>query len=354
MIRRFLRGGAAKTGLVPGTTVYVGAEKSHVVSAERFVFNGEQVRHETGLPLDQLGPNDEGTTTWINVNGVHDVSGVQLLGEAFSLHPLALEDIAHTGQRPKVEEYEDQLFLVLRMLRWDEETITVEDEQVSLVIGASWVLSFQEQSGDAFDPIRERIVSGKGRIRAQGPDYLAYALVDAMVDQYFSILEAVGDRIECVGEDLAEQLDREKVNLIRQLKRELLFLRKSVWPLREVVSALQRDRSELISPSTLPYLRDLYDHTIQIIDTVETYRDMVSGLLDLYMSTLSHRTNEVMKVLTFIATIFIPLSFVAGLYGMNFVHMPELEWRYGYYLVLGVMGTMVVGMLLYFRRRKWF
>ena len=264
-----------------------------------------------------------------------------------------MEDIVHTGQRPKLEDYGSHLFVVLRMLRWNEETRQIDDEQVSFAIGPSWVLSFQERKGDVFDPIRDRLLSDRGRIRKLGPDYLAYALVDAIVDHYFSILEALGERIESLGEEMAQNPRPQELEAIRHSKRELLFMRKSVWPLREVLSSLQRAETDLLRDSTVPYLRDVYDHTIQIIDTVETFRDMLSGLTDLYMSSVSNRMNEVMKVLTIIATIFIPLSFVAGLYGMNFDFMPELHWRYGYFAVLGLMLAIGIGMLLYFRRRKW-
>jgi magnesium transporter len=290
---------------------------------------------------------------WLNLDGVHDVDAVEALGTAFGLHPLAVEDIAHTGQRPKVEEYDDHLFFVLRMLRWNDQTAEIDDEQVSLALGASWVLSFQERRGDVFDPIRDRLQSNRGRVRSTGADYLAYALMDAIVDQYFVILEKLGDRIEALGERMTEDPDKQDLTSIRHLKRELLFMRKSVWPLREVVSTLQRDSTPLIQDATMIYFRDVYDHTIQVIDAVETFRDMVSGLMDLYLTSISNRMNEVMKVLTIIATIFIPLSFVAGVYGMNFVHMPELGWRFGYFAALGVMALIAGGMLLYFKRRKW-
>jgi magnesium transporter len=240
------------------------------------------------------------------------------------------------------------------MLRWNDSDDQIDDEQVSLAIGSSWVLSFQERKGDVFDPIRDRLRASRGRIRKMGADYLLYALVDAIVDHYFVILETLGDRIEVLGEHMAEDPNKKDLTSIRHLKRELLFMRKSVWPLREVLSSLQRDGAVSIHEETAPYFRDVYDHTIQIIDTVETFRDMVSGLMDLYLSSISNRMNEVMKVLTIIATIFIPLSFVAGLYGMNFDWMPELHWRYGYFYALGLMTSIGGGMLVYFRRRHWF
>ncbi|MFC2105148.1 magnesium/cobalt transporter CorA [Candidatus Bipolaricaulota bacterium] len=351
---RFIRRGSKKTGQVPGTAVYVGEKRAAEVRVSRFEYDESDVRRDMLDSVEEcLSSHESPQISWINVDGVHDVEKIQRIGEGFNLHPLIIEDIVHTGQRPKVEEYESILFIVLRMLRWSEESEQIDDEQVSVVLGPSWVVSFQERAGDVFDPIRERIQSNRGRIRKLGSDYLAYALIDAVVDHYFSILETLGERIEALGEDMTENPKREDLQSIRHMKRELLFMRKSVWPLREVLSSIQRDESQLIREATQPYLRDVYDHTIQIIDTVETFRDMVSGLMDLYLSSISNRMNEVMKVLTIIATIFIPLSFFAGLYGMNFVYMPELQWRFGYFGLLGLMFAVCGGMLLYFRRRKW-
>ncbi len=339
---------------MPGAAIYVGDVRQDAVSIERWEYDAQDVRHETPSTLDrgQLSPVPS-KTLWLNVDGVHDVGLVEKIGEAFGLHALTVEDIVHTGQRPKVEDYDNHLFFVLRMLRWNDETDEIDDEQISLVVGSSWVLSFQERAGDVFDPIRDRLQSDRGRVRSMGSDYLAYVLIDAIVDHYFVILETLGDRIDTLSERMAENPDKEDLASIRHLKRELLFMRKSVWPLREVVNVLQRDTSNLVQDATIVYFRDVYDHTIQVIDTVETFRDMVSGLMDLYLSSISNRMNEVMKVLTIIATIFIPLSFVAGVYGMNFVNMPELKWPFGYFAALGVMALMAGGMLFYFRRRKW-
>ena len=351
---RFFHKSSEKAGQLPGTPVYVGRSKSEPVVIETYEFDAGALDCAETVSLgDVQAPHDADKTLWVNVDGVHDVDLVQQLGTGFELHPLAIEDIAHTGQRPKVEDYGNHALLVLRMLRWNDAKDQIDDEQVSLAMGPSWVLSFQERKGDVFDPIRDRLKTNRGRIRKMGADYLLYTLVDAIVDHYFAILEILGDRIETLGEQMAEDPDKKDLVSIRYLKRELLFMRKSVWPLREVLSSLQRDGAVAIHADTVPYFRDVYDHTIQIIDTVETFRDMVSGLMDLYLSSVSNRMNEVMKVLTIIATIFIPLSFVAGLYGMNFVNMPELQWRYGYFGALGLMGLMAGGMLFYFRRRKW-
>ncbi len=351
---RFVRRDSRTTGQMPGVPIYVGPPKQAAVTMSVFAYNEDWIDHSKAASVTECcAEREPGTVAWINIDGVHEVDLIQSIGSHFKLHPLAVEDIAHTGQRPKADDYDDQVFIVLRMLRWDDQAMQVIDEQVSIALGSTWVISFQETYGDVFDPVRERLQTSRGRIRKAGADYLAYVLIDAIVDHYFSILEILGDRIESLSEEMTENPRREDLAAIRHLKRELLFMRKSVWPLREVLGTLQRDASPLLQPATLPYLRDVYDHTIQIIDTVETFRDMVSGLMDVYLSTISNRMNEVMKVLTIIATIFIPLSFVAGLYGMNFVFMPELQWRYGYFAALGLMALIGGGMLLFFKRKKW-
>jgi magnesium transporter len=263
------------------------------------------------------------------------------------------EDILNTTQRPKFDDYGDYLYAVVKMLRWDAEREEAEIEQVSLVLGKNFVFSFQEREGDVFDPIRHRIRNAKGRIRKMSADYLAYCLIDAIVDGYFVILEHLGDRIEAVEANLVSNPTPQTLREIHALKRESLLLRRSIWPLREVVSGLERTESQLVADATHVYLRDVYDHSVQVIDTMETFRDMLTGMLDTYLSSLSNRMNEVMKVLTIIATIFIPLTFIAGIYGMNFRHMPELQWRWGYAAALVAMAIVAVGMLLHFRRRKW-
>src|SRR3989344_6762782 len=262
-----------------------------------------------------------------------------------------MEDIAHTMQRPKKEDFENYIYIVVKMLHFDADAVDVE--QVSLILGENFVISFQEREGDVFDAVRERIRSGKGVIREKGADYLTYRLLDALVDNYFVILEKVGDSIESLESELLTNPTLGTLKKINSLKRELIFLRKSVWPLREVVGGVEKGESRLIKKGTLIYFRDVYDHTIQIIEAVETFRDMLSGMTDLYLSTVSNRMNEIMKVLTIIATIFIPLTFVVGVYGMNFQYMPELSWKYGYFLVLALMLAIFGGMMLYFRGKKW-
>ncbi len=292
------------------------------------------------------------TVTWINADGIHDTGMVQAIGDAVGIHPLTLEDIANTSQRPKIEDYGDYLYVAIRMLSPDSDG-EFQSKQVSLVLGRGYVISFQEQPGDAFERIRERLRAGAGRLRSEGADYLFYALLDAIVDSYFSVIEVFGERIEAVEEEVVADPDRETLQAIYALKRSLVALRRSVWPLRDVVAELERGDSPLIRESTLVYLRDVYDHTIEVAETVETYRDTMSGLLDVYLSSQSSRMNEIMKVLTIIATIFIPLTFIAGLYGMNFAYMPELRHPWGYPAALTLMAIIAGVMLLYFKKKGW-
>jgi magnesium transporter len=278
---------------------------------------------------------------------------IEKLGSFFHVHPLILEDVLSVNQRPKMEDAGDILYIVLRMLQFDDEKREIISEQVSLILGKNFLFTFQEKAGDVFEPVRDRLRQYKGRIRTMGADYLAYALLDAIVDNYFLVLEKLGDQIENLEELLVNNPTEETLITIHKLKREMIFLRKSVWPLRETISGLERSESPLIQKSTGIYLRDVYDHTIQVIDTVESFRDMVSGMLDIYLSSVSNRMNEVMKVLTIIATIFIPLTFLAGIYGMNFEFMPELGWKLSYPLVWLFMIGVAILMIFYFRRKRW-
>ena len=343
-----------KVGLPPGSLVYTGQRKLESVRITVLDYDEQNFQEKEVKKIeDCFGFKATPSVTWINVDGLHDVDVIEKIGRHYDLHPLVLEDILHTGQRPKFEDIEKYLFVVLMMLRFDEESQTIQSEQVSIVLGTNFVISFQENVGDVFDQIRDRIRNAKGRIRKMGPDYLMYSLLDAIVDGYFTILEKLGERIESLEEELVEEPSKKTLQQIHHLKREMIFLRKSVWPLRELISSLERSESELIREPTEAYLRDVYDHTIQVIDTVESFRDMVAGMLDLYLSSLSMRMNEVMKVLTIIATIFIPLTFIAGVYGMNFHNMPELSWKYGYPVTLLVMVAVCLGMLYYFKKKKW-
>lgn len=352
--KRIFRSRSAKEGLPPGTLIHIGEPRADAPQVTLFEYGDWGIReqafdtNESALPRHR-----EDGVTWVDVEGVHQVETIRSLGECHNLHPLVLEDIVSTVQRPKVEDYDDYLFIVVRMLLPLEHG-DFTAEQVSMVLGKGYLFTFQEGiRGDAFDKVRERIRTGKGKIRSMGADYLAYTLLDAIIDRYFTVLEGFGERLTMLEEDVSLHPQPKVLVQLNELKKEAIYLRKTVWPLREVLSFLERDDTDLISDSTRIYLRDVHDHTVQAIDSVETYRDLLAGMLDLYLSSLSNRTNEIMKFLTVIGTIFMPLTFIVGLYGMNFKHMPELEWHYGYYLVLLIMTILSLAMVGYFRRRKW-
>jgi magnesium transporter len=353
-MRRFVKRTSKKAGLPPGTLVHIGERK--IAQAKITVVDYDDTRFqekEVKTIGECLSFKDKPTVTWINIDGIHQVEIIEELGKSFGVHPLLLEDIMHTEQRPKLEDYGDYVFIVLKMLHYNEKKNEIDSEQVSLILGPHFVISFKESQSDAFDPIRERLRNQKGRVRKMGTDYLAYTLIDAIVDNYFVILEKLGEQVEGLEEELVTKPTSKTLQAIHTLKKEMIFLRKSVWPLREVVSGMERGESPLIHEATGIYLRDVYDHTIQVIDTIETFRDMISGMLDIYLSSISNAMNAVMKVLTIIATIFIPLTFIAGIYGMNFKYMPELEWRWGYFIVWAIMIVIGFAMVLYFKRKKW-
>jgi magnesium transporter len=344
-----------KAGLPPGTLVHIGEKKSDRTRITLFDYDEQGVNEKEINEAEECSLyKDKPTVTWIDVIGLHQVEVLEKLNQCFGLHPLVLEDILNTDQRPKLEDLGDYLYIVLKSLflsgQGKEEVGT---EQVSLILGPNFVLSFEEREGGLFDSVRDRLRNDQGRLRKMGADYLVHALLDAIIDRYFVVLEKLGERIEFLEEDLVTRPAPGTLGEIHRLKREMIFLRKAVWPLREVIGSLERGDSPLVKESSVIYLRDIYDHTIQIIDNIETFRDMLSGMLDIYLSSISNRMNEVMKVLTIIATLFIPLTFIVGLYGMNFKNMPELEWPWGYPVVLLIMLTVVVFMLIYFRRKKW-
>jgi magnesium transporter len=344
--------GRKPAGSPPGTVVYIGEEKAHKVTIHSVRFNGQELDERTDVSVTECVPPANGNgVVWYLVDGIHDVAILQKIGENFGLHPLVIEDIANTGQRPKIEDFDSYIFLTLKMITYEDEQIRVE--HVSLVMGSGFVISFLEDEGDVFDPVRARIRAGRGRIRKAPADYLLYALIDAIVDGYFEVLEELGDDIEEVEQEVVVRPSRDTLKSIHGLKRELIYTRRAVWPLREAVSVLVRDESHLVSDDTKVFLRDLYDHSIQVIDTVETLRDIVSGMLDVYLSSISNKMNEIMKVLTVMSSIFIPLTFVAGVYGMNFKYMPELESPWGYPLTLLGMAAVALGLLGLFRRWRW-
>ena len=341
-------------GLPPGSLVYRGEKPAGPVKITLLDYDASHLEEREIRQVEECFQfKDEPPVTWVNVDGLHEADIIEKIGRHFDVHPLSLEDIMHTEQRPKMEDFDDYIFIIFKMFYHDAAADHLKTEQVSLLLGPTWVISFQEEEGDVFEPIRQRIRNAKGRIRKMGADYLAYALMDAVVDNYFLVLEKIGERVEDIEEEVVSDPDPETLQHIHRLKRELILLRKSVWPLREVIGGMERAETDLIDQKTGIYLRDVYDHTIQIIDTIETFRDMVSGMLDIYLSSVSNRMNEVMKVLTVIATIFIPLTFIAGVYGMNFAHMPELDWRWSYPLVWLTMTVIAVAMLIYFRRKEW-
>jgi len=341
-----------KTGLPPGTLVHIGEHKSEKVTITTFRYTGTSCEEQQLEQPDRLAPPADESVMWINVGGVHKVEVVEVLGKQFSLHPLLLEDVANTDQRPKLDDYETYIFLVMKMLSLtNRQEIAVE--QVSLVLGRNYVLSFQENGTDVFQPVRERLRGGKGRMRQSGADYLLYALVDAIVDQYFAVLELLGEKIEALQHMVVADPQPETLKAIHALKRQLLFLRRAVWPLRDVMNNLSRSDCPFLQQSTKVFFRDVYDHVVQIVDTIETLREMVSASLDIYLSSVSYRLNAVMRVLTVITTIFMPLSFIASIYGMNFEYMPELKLQWGYPVVLGVMVIVGVGMLVLFKNKRW-
>ncbi len=349
-----------KTGLPPGTLVYVGKERTKKVKITLIDYDEKHlIEKQLKRIEDCFIYADKPTVTWVNIDGIHRTDIIEKVGKHFNLHPLLLEDIVNTGQRPKLEDFGEYLFIVLKMFYYSEKKNEVTSEQVSLILGSNYVISFQEEEEDVFNIIRDRIRKAKGRIRKMGADYLAYALIDAIVDNYFVILEKFGEKIETMEEALVTEPTPETLQAVHRTKREVILLRKSVWPLRELVNGLERGESKLIRKQTNVFLRDVYDHTIQVIDTIETYRDMLSGMIDLYLSSISNKMNQVMQVLTIIATIFIPLTFIAGIYGMNFdpdaspFNMPELGWYWGYISVWVVMIIVVIGMLIYFKRKRW-
>jgi magnesium transporter len=310
---------------------------------------------ESEIGLDEcVAYKEKPTVTWINVDGVHDRKVIQKIGECYGLNDLVQEQIMNTDLRPRIEDHGEFLFIVLKMFLYNKETSAVVSEQVSMVVGEHYVMTFQESlREDVFDSVRKRIRTAGTKIRQSKTDYLVYRLIDAVVDYYFAIMEIMGERIEVVEEETVASADRKTLVQMQKIRKDMIYLRKSIWPVREILNSMQRGESRLISPEVQRFMRDLYEHTVQVIDTIETLRDTMSSLLDIYLSSISNRLNEVMKVLTIISTIFMPLTFLVGVYGMNFRYMPEIEWKYGYYSLWLVILVIVAAMLFLFRRRKW-
>ena len=350
---RYVKDRTHKVGLPPGEVVFVGEDKQVPVHLSVTDYDKKHFEEHPLERVEDTFPFRDATTiSWINVDGVHDVPLIKRIGEHFDIHPLILEDIANTGQRPKLEEYEDTLFIIAKML-YLADGETLRSEQVSFLVGPQYVLSFVEDPDDVFDPVRERLRRGKGRIRHRDADYLAYALLDVIIDHYFVILESIGEHLEQLEEEVLDDPTPLTQHQINEVRRELIVIRRAVWPLREMLSLLSRSESSLVSADTQPYYRDAYDHAVQVIDIVESLREVASSLIDLYMSNLSHQMNEVMRVLTIIGTIFIPLTFIAGIYGMNFEFMPELHVPYAYPMALLGMLLVALSLVFYFRRKGW-
>lgn len=341
-----------QTGAPPGTVIYHGKDTTEKVKITLIQYNETAFVEKDFYDLNEcLDCVTSDMVKWINVDGIHKVDVIEAIGKRFNIHPLTLEDIVNTSQRAKFEDYDNYVVAIMKMIYYDAE---IHSEQLTVVLMDGMVISFQEvHGGDAFDMIRNRLRQGKGRVRKMGADYLAYALLDAVVDCYFNILEKIGDRIELLEEEVMDEPSKDILRQLHHMKREMIFLRKAVWPMRELINNLERSETELIKPSTDIYLRDLHDHAIRVIDTVETFRDLLSGMMDIYLSSVSNRMNEIMKVLTIITTIFVPVTFIVGVYGMNFEFMPELHSPWGYPLTWGVIITIIVMLLLYFRRKKW-
>lgn len=324
--------------------------KIHIIDYDTKKFQEKEVKK-----IEECFPfKNTPSVSWINVSGINQTEVIKQLDDKFGLHPLVLEDIKNFEQRPRIEDFGNYIYIALRVLSYNEKKEEINSWQISIILAKNFVITFQSgKESDIFEPIRERIRKYKGKIRKMGTDYLVYRIIDIIIDRYFDILETFGDKVEFLGEEILSNATLESIHMLHNLKKEIIQIRKAVWPLREVISNLERGESSLIKKATQVYLRDVYNHTIQIIDNIETTRDMLSELMDVYLSNINNRLNEVMKVLTVIATIFMPLTFLAGLYGMNFKYFPEIYWRYGYLLFWGIVIVIVISMLFYFKRKKW-
>lgn len=351
---RFIKKQDARKGQIPGSAVFIGTK--HLESAQIHVidYNSESITEntpESASETKQYLSSD--SVTWINIDGLHDTDLIGEIGSIYNIHPLAIEDILNTSQRPKVEDYDGIVFISIKMMRIDEKTDNVISEQLSLLLGSNFVITFQEKTGDVFDPVRERIRKCKGRVRNSGADYLAYALLDTIVDNYLLLLGNIGEKIESNEDEIANLTQDGIINKIMKFKADINYLRKHIRPAKDAILKLSRLDSDLLSDALTPFLRDLFDLILQVEEGVETYREILSDQLNIYNSNLSNRMNEVMKVLTVFAAIFIPLTFVAGIYGTNFDNLPELHYRYSYFIFWGVLIIIAAGMLYYFRKKKW-
>ncbi len=354
MTKRVMKRRAKKAGLPPGSLVYLGDKPNATTKIQLFDYLDGHLTEREVMHPDECAPfKDSNTVTWINIDGIQNVGVLEKIGKQYDLHPLVMEDILNTDQRPKIEDHDRYLYVVLKMLSYNEADQEIGIEQLSLVLGDNFVLSFQDKPGDVLDPLRERIRQAKGKIRKLGPDYLLYAIMDEVVDNYFVVMEKLGDKVEQIEDIVAVKPRPDTLQQIHRLKREMIVLRKAVWPLRELITTLRHDDTPLLKESTAIYFRDLNDHIVQIIEGVEAYRDMLSSMLDVYLSIMSNRANGVMKVLALFSAIFMPLTFITGIFGMNFKDFPELEWKYGFQGTVILMVVLAIAMLIFFRRKKW-
>lgn len=352
-MNRTLQQLANKSGAIPGTPVYIGKEAAHKVNIELIQYSVDELVKKQFIARDAEIIFDEKMVSWLNVDGVHDTELLTNIASYIGLHRLELEDIPNTAQRPKFEEEDNYLFFTLKMISYNSERGEVQYEHVSFVVGDKYVVSFQEEPGDVFNGVRERLNHGKGRIRSQSSDYLMYALIDAIVDEYYEVLENIDEKIEELENIVIYNPNQEALQELQRQRRELIMLLKTVFPLREAIGRFEKTDSDIVSEDTLKYVRDVYDHTLHVMESLEIYRDRLSGVMDIYLNSVSNKMNSIMKVLTVMSAIFIPLTFVAGVYGMNFQNMPELQTKYGYVVTLGVMGVILIGMIIYFKKKKW-
>lgn len=353
-IRGMFRESSKIAGLPPGSAVYTGVRKDTPFNISLFTYSEKHLEEKSNLTIEEaVNLPKDGNFHWLNVEGLNHVDNIKSICEALGIHPLNMEDILSVGQRPQIDETENYIFMSLKMLQYDEKKNKTINEQVSFILSDNFLITFQERKGDTFEAVRNRIRIGKGRIRKEGLDYLLYALVDTVVDHYFIVLEKFGDILEEIEERIMFQGQKRDFDLLYTLKRELIHIRRSVWPLREVISKLERDEMKLIRKQTRFFIRDVYEHTIQAIDSVETYRDFISSLGDLYQSVISNKLNQVMKTLTIFSVIFIPLTFIAGVYGINFENVPEFNWEYGYAYFWALIVGMAIVTLAVFKYKKW-
>ncbi len=363
MSRRRYKTGQKQAGASPGTITYVGREVAHATRISRIEYNTAEYHIDGSGRLSNCRIPAASTpfVTWIDVDGIHQPQVIEALGQQFNLHPLLLEDVVNTEQKPKSEAYDDGvLFVTLKMLHCHNRISEIDAEHISFVLGPNYLISFQEErTSDIFTPVLDRIKASAGKTRRNGPDYLMYALMDLIVDRYFEVLDFIGTQLDKLEDRIVQVqvggngVQQPTLTELYSLKRELTYTRRMVWPLRDMIGALIREEHPLIQPGTLPYLRDLYDHVTQVIETIDSYRELIPGLMDVYLSTMSNRMNSVMKTLTIFSAIFMPLTFIAGIYGMNFENMPELKTTNGYFITLGVMAATAAGLIIYFRRRGW-